>query len=131
MLLENLERVERGEDPIGVLRDPAKNEPHPEEAFPMTSELTACARCVFRRACGRDQPVEARGMVDEGRVAAPAHIVDDRPRRRLDVLGGLALGQKERGEARLEIGIGLVQPVRHAPAPRPGQPVLARSAASS
>jgi len=27
MLLENVERVKRGEDPIGVIRDPAKNEP--------------------------------------------------------------------------------------------------------
>ena len=27
MLLENLEKVERGEDPMGVIRDPARNEP--------------------------------------------------------------------------------------------------------
>ena len=27
MLLENIERVERGEDPLGLIRDPARNEP--------------------------------------------------------------------------------------------------------
>lgn len=27
MLVENIERVERGEDPLGVIRDPARNEP--------------------------------------------------------------------------------------------------------
>src|SRR5206468_3364867 len=27
MILENVARVERGEDPVGVIRDPAKNEP--------------------------------------------------------------------------------------------------------
>ena len=28
LLLENMERVERGEDPMGTIRDPAENEPH-------------------------------------------------------------------------------------------------------
>jgi 5,5'-dehydrodivanillate O-demethylase len=27
LLLENMEKVERGQDPMGVIRDPAKNEP--------------------------------------------------------------------------------------------------------
>ena len=35
-----------------LLANPATNEPHPEDAFPMTGDLTACARCVFRRPCG-------------------------------------------------------------------------------
>jgi hypothetical protein len=28
LLMEQIEKVERGEDPMGVIRDPAKNEPH-------------------------------------------------------------------------------------------------------
>ena len=28
LLLEQIEKVERGEDPMGVIRDPAKNEPY-------------------------------------------------------------------------------------------------------
>ena len=30
MLLENIAKMERGEDPMGVIRDPAKNEPFVE-----------------------------------------------------------------------------------------------------
>ncbi len=37
-----------------LLRDPAGNTPHPESAFPMTEDLARCARCVFRRVCGRE-----------------------------------------------------------------------------
>lgn len=54
LLLENMEKVERGEDPLGVMRDPARNEPmvhiHREKATariagsnldPIKRELTA------------------------------------------------------------------------------------------
>ena len=37
----------------GFLVDPRSNDPLPEHAFRMTEDLTACARCVFRRPCGR------------------------------------------------------------------------------
>ena len=37
-----------------VLADPAGNVPHPESHFPMTDQLQTCARCVFRRVCGRE-----------------------------------------------------------------------------
>ena len=40
---------------------------------------------------------------DQRRVAARAHIVDDRARRRLDVLRDLALRRKQRREACLEV----------------------------
>jgi len=34
------------------LRDPARNEA-PREAFPLTDDLSKCARCSYRRLCGR------------------------------------------------------------------------------
>ncbi len=37
-----------------LLADPAGNAPHSEASFPMTEDPAACARCVFRRVCGRD-----------------------------------------------------------------------------
>lgn len=37
-----------------LLTDPAANTPRPEDAFPLTDDLRACARCNFRRACGRE-----------------------------------------------------------------------------
>ena len=37
-----------------LLADPAANVPHPEAFFPMTEELASCARCAFRRVCGRE-----------------------------------------------------------------------------
>ena len=37
-----------------LLVDPAANQPHPEDAFPMTEDLSVCAHCVFRRSCRRD-----------------------------------------------------------------------------
>lgn len=37
-----------------VLADPNGNVPHPEAFFPMTEKLETCARCVFRRICGRE-----------------------------------------------------------------------------
>jgi hypothetical protein len=37
-----------------LLVDPAGNVPWPEPSFPMTENLSVCARCVFRRVCGRD-----------------------------------------------------------------------------
>ena len=59
-----------------------------------------------RREAGRRQrqPIEFLGVVEERRVAALAHIVDDRACGRLDVLGDFALGDEKRREARLEIG---------------------------
>lgn len=51
LLLEQMEKVERGEDPMGVVRDPAKNEPYIEigrekvalNAFKIRRELTIAA----------------------------------------------------------------------------------------
>lgn len=37
-----------------LLLDWAGNAPRPESAFPMTADLALCARCAFRRACGRE-----------------------------------------------------------------------------
>lgn len=37
-----------------LLADPAANVPKAEAHFPMTDNLATCARCVFRRACGRE-----------------------------------------------------------------------------
>ena len=37
-----------------LLRDPDSNLPKERELFPMTEDLSACARCVFRRPCGRE-----------------------------------------------------------------------------
>ena len=46
----------------GVLKDPARNVAMTEAAFPRTEDLAACARCVFRRPCQREQALR------EGRV---------------------------------------------------------------
>lgn len=37
-----------------LLRDPDANVPKERELFPPTESLQACARCVFRRPCGRE-----------------------------------------------------------------------------
>jgi hypothetical protein len=37
-----------------LLREPASNTPLEEDAFPLTDDLRACARCNFRRVCGRE-----------------------------------------------------------------------------
>ena len=42
-----------------LLEDAAANRPLPEEKFPMTESRETCARCVFRRVCGRDAPALA------------------------------------------------------------------------
>lgn len=42
-----------------LLADPAVNVPRPEEHFPRTDELSTCARCAFRRPCGRDSVAPA------------------------------------------------------------------------
>ena len=42
------------EEMRGLLRDPAANLPHGIDAFPRTEDRDACARCVFRRPCGRE-----------------------------------------------------------------------------
>ena len=36
-----------------LLRNPETNEPKPREAFPETPKAEVCARCVFRRPCGK------------------------------------------------------------------------------
>jgi 5,5'-dehydrodivanillate O-demethylase len=46
MLLENIEKVERGEDPIGIVRDPAKN-------FPMISIARGSTYTSFRQGVDR------------------------------------------------------------------------------
>ncbi len=38
-----------------VLKDPRANVPHGEAHFPQTDNLSACARCPFRRPCGREE----------------------------------------------------------------------------
>ncbi|QRK08389.1 PD-(D/E)XK nuclease family protein [Archangium violaceum] len=38
-----------------LLEDPATNTPKGESAFAQTDNLAACARCAFRRPCGREQ----------------------------------------------------------------------------
>lgn len=43
----------------GLLADPATNTPRDASAFPMTEETSTCARCVFRRPCGREAAVKA------------------------------------------------------------------------
>ncbi|MBU8899502.1 hypothetical protein DRW03_26405 [Corallococcus sp. H22C18031201] len=40
-----------------LLKDPATNTPKDAEAFVPTEDLNACARCVFRRPCGREAAV--------------------------------------------------------------------------
>jgi PD-(D/E)XK nuclease superfamily len=40
-----------------LLADVQENTPLSEESFPKTSDLTKCARCVFRRPCGREAAV--------------------------------------------------------------------------
>lgn len=40
-----------------LLQDAASNMPKDEGSFPMTNELSACGRCVFRRVCGRQTVV--------------------------------------------------------------------------
>jgi hypothetical protein len=37
-----------------LLADVATNKPRPAEDFPKTEEVSACARCAFRRPCGRE-----------------------------------------------------------------------------
>ena len=37
-----------------LLHDVAGNVARAQDAFPMREDISACARCVFRRACGRD-----------------------------------------------------------------------------
>jgi CRISPR/Cas system-associated exonuclease Cas4 (RecB family) len=43
----------------GLLADPATNTPREEAAFPQTEDASVCARCVFRRPCGRQAAVRA------------------------------------------------------------------------
>ena len=38
----------------GLLADPEKNVPKEEADFTPTDDLSVCARCVFRRPCGRE-----------------------------------------------------------------------------
>jgi len=61
LLLEQIEKVERGEDPMGVIRDPAKNEPFiligrekvALSAFQIKREATRAAdRAVAQAAAG-------------------------------------------------------------------------------
>ncbi len=37
-----------------LLSDVAGNVPHPEGLFPMSEDRSSCARCAYRRVCGRD-----------------------------------------------------------------------------
>jgi hypothetical protein len=40
-----------------LLMDPERNIPRADAAFPQTHDLRTCSRCVFRRVCGREQPL--------------------------------------------------------------------------
>ncbi|WNG19546.1 PD-(D/E)XK nuclease family protein [Cystobacter fuscus] len=42
-----------------LLADPATNTPREESAFPQAEDAATCARCVFRRPCGREAAVRA------------------------------------------------------------------------
>ena len=42
-----------------LLADPVTNTPREESAFPQTDNASVCARCVFRRPCGREAAVRA------------------------------------------------------------------------
>ena len=49
LLVENMESIQRGEDPKGIVRDPAKNEPmikvvRPHERPPVFIPSTACLK---------------------------------------------------------------------------------------
>ncbi len=46
-----------------LLLDPSSNVPLPESFFPQTDDLAACARCVFRRPCEREEAVRAARLV--------------------------------------------------------------------
>ena len=59
-----LERFKQGVQGMrALLLDPVTNTPMDEYAFPRTDELANCARCVFRRPCGREQAVKDAGLV--------------------------------------------------------------------
>lgn len=56
-----------------LLKDPQRNEPLGEEHFPRVEELSVCARCPFRRPCGRaeaPQPGAAQGGAHAAGAAA-------------------------------------------------------------
>ena len=55
---------------------------------------------------GQGQPVEARGVVDQRRVAAGADVGDDRGDGGVDALGGLPRLAEQSGEGGGEAGIG-------------------------
>lgn len=55
-----------------LLADPAANLPHGEERFERTTDLNACARCAFRRPCGREEDLK-RGQI------APVELPDEPP----------------------------------------------------
>lgn len=52
----------------GLLLEPQGNVPLPEDAFERSKDLAACARCAFRRPCGRE-PEVARAQL--GQVPVP------------------------------------------------------------
>lgn len=56
-----------------VLRDVDRNVPQPETAFPMTEDLASCARCVFRRACRREQAVREAYVVPKPLQTEPSN----------------------------------------------------------
>jgi hypothetical protein len=57
--------------------------------------------------------VEFRCQVDQRRIAAIAHVGDDRAHGFGDVFFGFALGRDQRREARREFRCARVQPARH------------------
>ena len=86
-----LQRLDRGR--VGVAHRPASISAV-DTAMPQRVEIGA---------------VEVPRVVDQRRVALGAHARDDVAHRGVDVRRHLALGRQEGGEARLEIGVGLVQ----------------------
>lgn len=56
-----------------LLRDVERNVPQPETAFPMTEDLASCARCVFRRACRREQAVREAQVVPKPLQTEPSN----------------------------------------------------------
>lgn len=53
-----------------LLQDPVANVPLGEDAFPRTTDLNSCARCAFRRPCGREDDLK-RGHI------APVELPDE------------------------------------------------------
>ena len=91
----------------------ARRAPARSAASVSASQAATAARDLGRAhahaGLGEIEAVELLRQLDERRVAARAHVGDDGAHRRVDVLGGLALGGEEGRERALEVGIAVVR----------------------